>query len=162
MLELVPVTSHRITSLFPVIGDDRRDALVAMATAASERLGGRIVLHINSTATGGGVAEMLPPLVGYAQNVGVDARWAVVTGNPPFFDVTKRLHNRIHGHRGDDGQLGSTARHISEGVLAVEMGATAQDMAMTIHPHPTLSETVMEAAEVFFGHATHVFRPKRG
>ena len=50
---------------------------------------------------------------------------------------------------------------ISEGVLAVEMGATAQDMAMTIHPHPTLSETVMEAAEVFFGHATHVYRPKR-
>ena len=50
---------------------------------------------------------------------------------------------------------------ISEGVLAVEMGATAKDMALTIHPHPTLSETVMEAAEVFFGHATHVYRPKR-
>jgi dihydrolipoamide dehydrogenase len=51
---------------------------------------------------------------------------------------------------------------ISEGVLAIEMGATAQDMAMTIHPHPTLSETVMDAAEVFYGHATHVYRPKRG
>jgi len=51
---------------------------------------------------------------------------------------------------------------ISEGVLAIEMGATARDMAMTIHPHPTLSETVMESAEVFFGHATHVYRPKRG
>src|SRR3954467_12915296 len=50
---------------------------------------------------------------------------------------------------------------ISEGVLAIEMGANAQDMAMTIHPHPTLSETVMESAEVFFGHATHVYRPKR-
>jgi dihydrolipoamide dehydrogenase len=50
---------------------------------------------------------------------------------------------------------------ISEGVLAIEMGAIAQDMAMTIHPHPTLSETVMEAAEVFYGHATHVYRPKR-
>jgi dihydrolipoamide dehydrogenase len=50
---------------------------------------------------------------------------------------------------------------IAEGVLAIEMGATAQDMAMTIHPHPTLSETVMESAEVFFGHATHVYRPKR-
>jgi dihydrolipoamide dehydrogenase len=50
---------------------------------------------------------------------------------------------------------------ISEGVLAIEMGATAEDMAMTIHPHPTLSETVMEAAEVFYGHATHVYRPKR-
>jgi dihydrolipoyl dehydrogenase len=50
---------------------------------------------------------------------------------------------------------------ISEGVLAIEMGANAQDMAMTIHPHPTLSETLMESAEVFFGHATHVYRPKR-
>jgi dihydrolipoyl dehydrogenase len=50
---------------------------------------------------------------------------------------------------------------IAEGVLAIEMGATAKDVAMTIHPHPTLSETVMEAAEVFFGHATHVYRPKR-
>jgi dihydrolipoamide dehydrogenase len=50
---------------------------------------------------------------------------------------------------------------IAEGVLAIEMGATAKDMAMTIHPHPTLTETVMEAAEVFFGTATHVYRPKR-
>jgi dihydrolipoamide dehydrogenase len=50
---------------------------------------------------------------------------------------------------------------ISEGVLAIEMGATAKDMALTIHPHPTLSETVMESAEVFFGHATHVYRPRR-
>ena len=50
---------------------------------------------------------------------------------------------------------------IAEGVLAIEMGATAKDLAMTIHPHPTLTETVMEAAEAFFGTATHVFRPKR-
>jgi dihydrolipoamide dehydrogenase len=51
---------------------------------------------------------------------------------------------------------------IAEGVLAVEMGANATDVRMSIHAHPTLSETVMEAAEVFFGHATHVYRPKRG
>ncbi|MGH9370012.1 MAG: FAD-dependent oxidoreductase, partial [Vicinamibacterales bacterium] len=50
---------------------------------------------------------------------------------------------------------------IAEGVLAVEMGANATDLKMSIHPHPTLSETVMESAEVFFGHATHVYRPKR-
>jgi dihydrolipoamide dehydrogenase len=50
---------------------------------------------------------------------------------------------------------------IAEGVLAIEMGTTARDMAMTIHPHPTLTETVMESAEVFFGTATHVYRPKR-
>jgi dihydrolipoamide dehydrogenase len=50
---------------------------------------------------------------------------------------------------------------IAEGVLAIEMAATAKDVALTIHPHPTLSETVMESAEVFFGHSTHMYRPKR-
>jgi dihydrolipoamide dehydrogenase len=50
---------------------------------------------------------------------------------------------------------------IAEGVLAVEMGANASDLKLTIHAHPTLSETIMEAAEVFFGQATHVFRPKK-
>jgi dihydrolipoamide dehydrogenase len=51
---------------------------------------------------------------------------------------------------------------IAEGVLAIEMAALARDVAMTIHPHPTLSETVMESAEVFFGTSTHVYRPRRG
>jgi dihydrolipoamide dehydrogenase len=50
---------------------------------------------------------------------------------------------------------------IAEGVLAIEMGANATDMRMTIHPHPTLSETIMESAEVFFGQATHVYRPRK-
>ena len=50
---------------------------------------------------------------------------------------------------------------IAEGVLAVEMGANATDLKMSIHPHPTLSETVMESAETFFGHATHIYRPRR-
>jgi dihydrolipoamide dehydrogenase len=50
---------------------------------------------------------------------------------------------------------------IAEGVLAVEMAALANDLAMTIHPHPTLSETVMQAAEVFFGTSTDIYRPKK-
>ena len=50
---------------------------------------------------------------------------------------------------------------ISEGVLAVEMGATAKDLALAVHPHPTLSETLMEAAEAFYGHATHTIARKR-
>jgi dihydrolipoamide dehydrogenase len=50
---------------------------------------------------------------------------------------------------------------IAEGTLAIEMGATAEDLKMTIHPHPTLSETLMESAEVFFGQSTSVFKPKR-
>lgn len=50
---------------------------------------------------------------------------------------------------------------ISEAALAIEMGANASDVRLTIHPHPTLSETIMESAEVFFGQSTYVFRPKK-
>jgi len=50
---------------------------------------------------------------------------------------------------------------IAEGVLAIEMAATATDVELTIHPHPTLSETIMESAEIFFGTSTDIYRPKR-
>jgi len=50
---------------------------------------------------------------------------------------------------------------ISEGTLAIEMAANAEDLKLTIHPHPTLSETIMESAEMFFGHATSIYRPKK-
>jgi dihydrolipoamide dehydrogenase len=60
------------------------------------------------------------------------------------------------------GIVGSGAGElISEGVLAVEMGATAKDLAMAVHPHPTLSETIMEAAEVFYGLSTHTWTRKK-
>ena len=61
--------------------------------------------------------------------------------------------------------VGIVGRHagelIAEGVLAIEMGATARDLAEVVHPHPTLSETMMEAAEMFFGHSTHTFVRKK-
>jgi dihydrolipoamide dehydrogenase len=50
---------------------------------------------------------------------------------------------------------------IAEGTLAIEMAATATDIALTIHPHPTLSETIMQSAEVFFGTSTDLYRPRR-
>ena len=60
------------------------------------------------------------------------------------------------------GIVGSGAGElISEGVLAIEMAANATDLKLSIHPHPTLSETVMETAEMFFGTSTHVYRPRR-
>ena len=61
------------------------------------------------------------------------------------------------------GIVGSGAGElIAEGVVAIEMGATVSDLRLCIHPHPTLSETLMESAEVFFGQSTHVHRTKRG
>ena len=60
------------------------------------------------------------------------------------------------------GIVGSGAGElIAEGTLAIEMGAVAADLKLTIHPHPTLSETVMEAADVFFGESVHVYKPKK-
>jgi dihydrolipoamide dehydrogenase len=50
---------------------------------------------------------------------------------------------------------------IAEGVVAIEMGATVEDLALCVHPHPTVSETIMEAAEVFFGTSTHTYTRKR-
>jgi len=60
------------------------------------------------------------------------------------------------------GIVGSGAGElIAEGTLAIEMGAVAADLKLTIHPHPTLSETLMEAADVFFGESVHVYKPKK-
>jgi len=76
--------------------------------------------------------------------------------------LTKLVLDKKTGRVLGVGIAGSGAGElIAEGTLAIEMGATAEDMKLTIHPHPTLSEGLMEAAEVFFGQSTHVYKPKR-
>jgi len=81
-------------------------------------LDGRVVWNVNSTAHGGGVVELLRPLIAYARGAGVDARWIVIDGEPDFFTLTKRLHNRLHGALGDGGLLDEKARRVYESVLA--------------------------------------------
>jgi trehalose synthase len=80
---------------------------------------GHAVWNVNSTAQGGGVAEMLYSLVPYARGGGVDARWVVIQGDGEFFRITKRLHNRLHGARGDGLPLGPAERDHYEAVMAV-------------------------------------------
>jgi trehalose synthase len=75
------------------------------------------VLNINSTATGGGVAELLQTSLAYARGAGVDARWAVIAGNPRFFEITKRVHNHLYGSPGDGGPLGAAERRAYEATL---------------------------------------------
>jgi trehalose synthase len=74
--------------------------------------------HVNSTARGGGVAEILQSLLCYARGLGIDARWLVIEGTPPFFQLTKRLHHALHGAAGDGSPLGPVERAIYERVLA--------------------------------------------
>ncbi len=73
--------------------------------------------------------------------------------------MTKMLFDESNGQILGVGIVGTRAGElIAEGTLAIEMGAVAEDLALTIHAHPTLSETVGEVAEAFFGQATHIFR----
>jgi trehalose synthase len=97
---------------------------------ARELLGARVVWNVNSTARGGGVVELLRPLVGYARGVGVDARWVVIEADAPFFEVTKRLHNRLHGAAGDGRALDADARRAYEGPLR----AGAEELARLLRP----------------------------
>jgi trehalose synthase len=123
-MQSVPIRSRDPNHFATVIGSERSDALAVTAAAeALEYLTGKSVVNINSTATGGGVAEMLQVLLGYVRGVGVDAKWLVIGGKPPFFDVTKRLHNHLYGGVGDGGPLGDDEHEIYRSTLAPEMTA---------------------------------------
>ena len=118
----VPVLPLSLDELGPFIGSERLAAFMDVSERARDALAGRVLVHVNSTSTGGGVAEMLPTLLGYARGSGIDAKWRVVTGEPEFFAVTKRLHNRIHGEPGDGGPLGPDERRVYDEVLAGNAG----------------------------------------
>lgn len=110
-----PVPLHRLE---PLLTPERIERLETYVAAARELLEGRVVWNVNSTARGGGVAEMLRTLVAYAAGTGVDIRWLVVGGDPEFFAVTKRIHNRLHGVPGDAGRLDAAARATYDATLA--------------------------------------------
>jgi len=95
---VTPLQPERFDGVIDAEGVARLSNAIARGR---ELLGGRTIWSVNSTARGGGVAEMLRSLIGYVQGAGVDGRWVVAPGDPAFFDVTKRLHNRLHGV--DDG-----------------------------------------------------------
>ena len=78
-------------------------------------------MNVNSTANGGGVAEMLATLLGYVRGIGLEAEWLVIAGDPEFFTVTKRIHNGLYGSPGDGGALGKRERAIYERTLAANL-----------------------------------------
>lgn len=100
------------------------DEQVAQFLDAMERAGGplagRTVWHVNSTAEGGGVAEMLQTVLGYPLDCGISVRWFVIDGSDELFEITKRLHHWLHGSDGDDGELGPEQRRVYESALAAD------------------------------------------
>ncbi|MFO7589595.1 MAG: glycosyltransferase [Acidimicrobiia bacterium] len=112
-----------------LIGPQRAEEFRRAAAGARELLAGRRILNVNSTATGGGVAELLQTLLSYARGVGVDAQWVVIEGGPDFFDITKRIHNHLYGSAGDGGPLGPPEHAAYEAV----MRANADELATYSH-----------------------------
>ncbi|HEY0643788.1 MAG TPA: glycosyltransferase [Nocardioides sp.] len=110
-----PVPLHRLA---PLLTPERVERLETYVAVAQRLLDGHTIWNVNSTARGGGVAEMLHTLVAYAAGTGVDIRWLVVGGDPDFFAVTKRIHNRLHGVPGDAGRLDAAARATYDATLA--------------------------------------------
>jgi len=100
-LEEVRVGAKTLDRLQSILSPDAFGEALKAAAAMRERLFQRVVWNVNSTAAGGGVAEMLQSLLGYTRGLGVDSRWLVVQGNDTFFRVTKRLHHALHGEPGD-------------------------------------------------------------
>jgi trehalose synthase len=97
LVTAVKVPRRPVSLLEPIIGGPRYVRLVEAADQVRQLLAGHTVWNVNSTATGGGVAEMLQVLVGYITDLGIPVGWLVITGDAEFFAITKRLHNQIHG-----------------------------------------------------------------
>jgi trehalose synthase len=110
LVHAVEVPRRPVSLLEPVIGGERYLRLFKAAGQVRQLLAGRTVWCVNSTATGGGVAEMLQVLVGYVGGLGIPIGWLVITGDAEFFAITKRLHNQIHGEYAG-GPLGAAEAH---------------------------------------------------
>ena len=117
----VRIGARPLESLARVLPPERVEYLERRAEALRPQLGARVVWNVNSTSAGGGVAEMLRSYLRYARGAGIDARWLVIEAPPEFFRIAKRLHNALHGSRGDGSPLGAEQAALYESALAANV-----------------------------------------
>jgi trehalose synthase len=125
-LTAVTVGTASLDRFGEILSGEQFEDIRAQIADARRTLADRAVWNVNSTARGGGVAEMLVSLLAYARGEGIDARWHVIGGDEEFFTITKRIHNRLHGFAGDGGPLGQEQRAHYEATLespAATLGA---------------------------------------
>ena len=118
MVHTVEVPRRPVSLLKPVIGPRRYAQLAGLADQVRAGFAGRTIWNVNSTATGGGVAEMLQVLVGYVQDLDIPIGWLVISGDAEFFAITKRLHNQIHGSRSGAPLGAAEAAHYTQMLAA--------------------------------------------
>jgi len=138
----ITIGSYPLQRLLPIVGESEIQRAEGVAAKARDCLRSRAIWNINSTASGGGVAEMLHSLLPYARGAGVDARWLVISGRPDFFRVTKRLHHALHGSSGDGPRLGNDEREIYDRTLTENAdeiaGLVKGDDVVLLHDPQTL------------------------
>ncbi len=138
-LQEVTIAPETIDRFAALIVEERVTGAKAVAERLSQRLEGRVVWNVNSTARGGGVAEMLPSLLAYVRGAGIDCRWLVMEGTPDFFRVTKRVHHALHGSVGEGMPLDEAARAIYDQVSqdnAIELQALVRPRDVVILHDP--------------------------
>jgi trehalose synthase len=108
-----------------VIGAERAREFERTLAQARRRQGEHTLWHVNSTSSGGGVAEMLHSILGYLVGAEIRCRWLVIEGSDEFFTITKRIHHLLHGKPGDGAALDEHARDVYEDVLRREGEAIA-------------------------------------
>lgn len=122
-MQEVHIGARSMHAFEPLLGRERIRALEERAEQLRPLLGERAIWNINSTASGGGVAEMLKTLLRYARGLEIDVRWLVLDGPPEFFKLTKRVHNALHGSAGDGSPLGPEAAALFTRVTHQNAGA---------------------------------------
>jgi trehalose synthase len=139
-VKTVPVGSLPVDQFESVLPPERFAEVREAVERSRQLLEDRRVWNVNSTARGGGVAEMLVSLLAYAHGAEVDARWVVISGNDPFFALTKRIHNNLH-NAGGDGRLGDDDRKVYEDTLKPNieefLDLVSEDDVVIVHdPQP--------------------------
>ena len=129
-LREVPIGAHPIDRFLPLLGEEQIRDAYKLGRDVSKRLDGRTLWNVNSTASGGGVAEILQSVLPYVRALGIDARWLVINGTPEFFHITKRIHHALHGSAGDGSDLGKRERAVYERVLK----ANAEELLRLVRP----------------------------
>ncbi|HET7338412.1 MAG TPA: glycosyltransferase [Candidatus Dormibacteraeota bacterium] len=124
-VELNPTPLERYRS---VLGEEPWTAFSNSMRSFANRVRGRVVWNVNSTARGGGVAEMLDALIPYDMAAGVDERWLVIEGSPDFFEVTKKMHTLLHGVAPDGAELTAADRDMYERTLEPNVAALLEVM----------------------------------
>ena len=129
-LQEIDIAARPVDRFLPLLGEEQMNVLREVAAKVRKMAEGRAFWNVNSTARGGGVAELLRSLLPYVRGAGIDARWLVIDGTPEFFRITKRLHNAVHGSEGDGSLLGEQERAVYEEVLR----ANAEELVGLVSP----------------------------